>query len=229
MQVKLSHGLLRVSIKILFLEDDVLLAESVVDLLEDESFEVCHISNAQGVFEITFEQKFDLYLFDINIPLISGTTLLSELRQSGDTTPAVFLTSYTDKEMLKEGFLSGADDYITKPFDNDELILRIKAVAKRVGSLDMESVGLLSCDTLHKTIYYDSKEIELSKKEYELLTLLMKHKNNCVPKEVIMHELWVESEGGSDGALRVYINRIKQLIPEVNIQNIRGIGYKLVP
>jgi DNA-binding response OmpR family regulator len=87
---------------------------------------------------------------------------------------------------------------------------------------------MLEHDSEHKTILYDSKVLELSKKEYELLLLLMNHFNSIVPKELIIDELWSVSKGGSDGALRVHINRLRQLLPSMEIKNIRGIGYKLV-
>jgi len=217
-----------VSIKILFLEDDILLAETIVDLLEDSEFMVTHVPNGQEALNQTFIQKFDLYLLDINVPLIDGITLLKELRESADDTPAIFLTSHKEKEMLKTAFLSGGDDYITKPFDNDELILRIEALTKRNKQNNVECVGLLCHDEIHKSILYDKKELELSKKEYELLLLLMTHANTTVPKELILDELWSSSEAGSDGVVRVYINRIKQLLPDMTIENIRAVGYKLV-
>ena len=226
--MKLLRGLLRVSTKLLLLEDDALLAETIVDLLEDAEFEVTHVPNGQEVLEVTFLQKFDLYLLDINVPLIDGITLLKELRASHDTTPAIFLTSHKEKEMLKNGFLSGGDDYITKPFDNDELLLRINALTKRHNSNKIECIGNLCHDVVHKSISYKGVELELSKKEYELLLLLMTHANTSVPKELILNELWSSSDSGSDGAIRVYINRIKQLLPDIKIENIRGIGYKLV-
>ncbi len=225
---KLSHGLFQMSSKILLLEDDQLLAETLVDLLEDEEYDVTHIPNGQEALDITFKKKFDVYLLDINVPLINGITLLKELRDSNDNTPAVFLTSHKDKDMLKNGFLSGADDYITKPFDNDELLLRISALTRRNKPKKAKCVAMLCHDELHKRILYHDEEFDLSKKEYELLLLLMTHANNSVPKELIIDELWSSSESGSDGAIRVYINRIKHLIPELKIENIRGICYKLV-
>lgn len=206
----------------------MLFAETLVDLLEESGFEVVHVPNGQSAMDITFSQKFDLYLLDINVPLINGTTLLKELRDSNDNTPAIFLTSHKDKEMLEKSFLCGGDDFLIKPFNTKELLLRIKALLKRATSNNIECIGLLYNDYIHKRILYKNAELELSKKEYELLALLMKHINNTVPKELILNELWSHNEKASDGALRVYVNRIKQMIPEVTIENIRGIGYKLV-
>lgn len=214
--------------KVLLLEDDLLFAESLVDLLEENGFEVVHVANGQSALEKTFSQRFDLYLLDINVPLIDGNTLLQELRDAKDTTPAIFVTSHKDKEMLRKSFLCGADDFITKPFDNEELLLRISALLKRAKNDNVSCVGLLCNDALHKRFLYNNQELELSKKEYELLLLLVKHVNATVPKEMILDALWSSSEGGSEGALRVYINRIKGLLPQLNIENIRGIGYKLV-
>ncbi len=212
--------------KILLLEDDILLGETIVDLLEDEEFQVTHCVNGQQVIDTTYENRFDIYILDINVPLIDGLTVLKELRDANDNTPTIFLTSHKDK--LKEGFINGGDDYITKPFDNDELILRINALLRRTKKEVTQKIGLLSHDETHKRILYDSKELDLSLKEYQLLLLLMKHAEATVSKELIIQELWSASENASDGAIRVYINRIKHLLPDITIQNIRGIGYKLV-
>ena len=229
MLVRQFHGQLRVLIKLLLLEDDLLFGETLTDLLEDEGYEVTHSPNGQSALDATFEYRFDAYLLDINVPLIDGVSLLKELRDADDNTPAIFLTSHKDKEMLERGFLSGCDDYLTKPFDNDELLLRLKALLKRSVKDEVKCVNLLCHDITHKRIFYDKVELELSKKEYELLLLLMQHASSAVPKEMILDELWSSSDGGSDGAIRVYINRIKHLLPDITIQNVRGIGYKLVP
>ena len=216
------------SSKLLFLEDDALFAESVVDVLEEEGYEVAHFSNGEDALFALYATKFDLYLLDINVPLIKGTTLLKELRLAEDTTPAIFLTSHKDKETLELGFLSGADDYIVKPFDVNELLLRLKAVLKRSQKYDVQKVAKLCHEPFHKRVLYDGEVLELSKKEYELLVILMNHIDAPVTKEYILDTLWHHGEGGSEGAIRVYINRLKGLLPEMSIENIRGIGYKLV-
>ncbi len=228
MQVKQSHGQLRVLSKILFLEDDLLFAETLTDLLEEEGYEVTHAPNGQNALDYSFRTKFDLYLFDINVPLINGLTLLKELRSASDNTPTIFLTSHKDKDILKEAFRNGADGYIQKPFDNDELILRIKALLRRAKIEVPECVSLLCHDEIHKMFFYSNEPLELSKKEYELLLILVQHVNKPVPKEMIVNELWNSSQSASDGAIRVYINRLKQVLPQMKIENIRGIGYKLV-
>lgn len=228
MRVKLLVGQLRALTKVLLLEDDLLFADTLVDLLEDNGFDVTHSPNGQSALDNTYSSKFDLYLLDINVPIIDGITLLKELREANDNTPTIFLTSHKDKDVLKNSFISGADDFVTKPFDTDELLFRINALLKRVNSKKVECIGLLCHNEILKRISYDNVELELSKKEYELLLLLMRHVNSTVPKELILQELWSSGEDVSNGAVRVYINRIKQLLPKMSIENIRGIGYKLV-
>ena len=228
MQVKLFHGLSRVSTKVLLLEDDTLLGETLLDLLEESAYDALHVVNGQEALDATYNSKFDIYLLDINVPLLDGVSLLRELRGANDVTPAIFLTSHKDKETLERGFLSGADDFITKPFDNDELLWRIEAVLKRYKQNEAIQIEAFKHDKTHKSISYKEKTLELSKKEYELLVLLLTHINTTVPKELIFDELWSSHEGGSDGAIRVYINRLKQLLPDVKIENIRSVGYKLV-
>lgn len=214
--------------KILFLEDDTLLGESVVDLLEEENYKVAYCTNGHEVLELTYKERFDLYLLDINVPIISGIDLLKSLRNASDKTPAIFLTSHKEKEMVHEGFISGADDYIQKPFDTNELLLRIKAVLKRTQGDDNECMGALCHDKKRKRIFYKDGELDLSVKEYLLLALFMKNLNQVVTKEMILEELWQRNEEISDGAIRVYINRLKHFLDEGMIENIRGLGYRLV-
>ena len=216
------------SIKILLLEDDLLFGETIVDLLEDTQYSVAHFKNGQDALDAIYKTRFDLYLLDINVPLINGIDLLRELREAQDQTPTIFLTSHTEKAKLSEAFDSGCDDYITKPFDMDELLLRIKAILRRVKKDTIECVADLCYDEVHKTIRYKGEKLELSQKEYGLLLLFIKHYNETLPKELILDELWSSAESGSDGVVRVYVNRLKQMLPELKFENIRGIGYKLV-
>ena len=214
--------------KILLLEDDTLLAESIVDLLEEEGYTLLHTVNGEEALEATYKEDFDLYLIDINVPLIDGLTLIRELKEANDTTATIFLTSHKEKHKLKEAFLSGADDYITKPFDTEELLLRIQALLRRTQKEPLVQVGDFSIDEKQMLISFNDTPLELSKKEYDLLSLFLHNPNTVLPKEQIIETIWGIDESGSEGAIRVYINRLRQIVPTLTIQNIRGIGYKFV-
>ncbi len=217
------------SIKILFLEDDLLFAQSVIDLLDENGYHVTHCLNSKIIIDKTFQFKFDLYLLDINVSILNGIQVLHGLRDAGDNTPAIFLTSYQDKKMMTNGFDCGCDDYIKKPFDNDELLLRICAVLKRSNDVNnMEYFMSLSHDLKHKQFYFNTKKLILKPKEYLLLKLLINNYNKTVTKEMIIYELWNIDENISDGVIRVYINRLRQTLKGYVINNIRGVGYELV-
>lgn len=213
---------------ILLLEDDLLLGETLEDLLDEEGYTVHWCKNGQEALDLSYRSKFDLYVFDINVPLINGLTLLNELRSADDFTPAIYLTSHQEKAVMLEGFEKGADDYLKKPFDTDELLLRIKALLRRSKGKSKVCSGALCIDRERHMIYEERQELALSKKEYILLALLIDNSGKTVSKEMIIDALWSTDEGVSDGAIRVYINRLKQELSTVEIQNVRGIGYRLV-
>jgi len=212
---------------VLLLEDDILFGESLQDLLEEACYEVVLCRNGQEALDATFEMKFDIYLLDINVPLIDGISLLTELRHSDDGTPAIFLTSHTEKEMMVRGFCSGADDYLKKPFDTDELLLRMKALLQRRVYV-CDAYGTLRLDHQQQRAFNHDKELDLSVKEYALLSLLVRHAGKVVTKAMIAEALWSASQSVSDGAVRVYINRLKRALDSMTIENIRGVGYRLV-
>jgi len=214
--------------KILLLEDDLLFGESIVDVLEEEGFDVVLCRNGQSALDETYKNHFDLYLLDINVPLIDGLSLLRELRRANDTTPTIYLTSHQEIEKLTEAFEIGADDYLKKPFNTDELLVRIHALLRRNKGKVRHCIGELCLDELHKTISMRGKDIPLSLKEYQLMALFIRNAGEIVTKEMIMDTLWSPSEMISDGAIRVYINRLKQEIGSELIVNIRGVGYRLV-
>ncbi len=213
------------SIKVLLLEDDLLFCESLEDFLEEEGFDIVSAHNPHQALDLTYEQKFDLYLLDINLPLMSGIEFLDSLRQSGDLTPAIFLTSYQDKEVMKEGFLKGCDDYLRKPVDLEELHLRILSVMKRYRGESKQCIQNICIDLEQKRLYKDGIAVEVTLREFELLALFFHNKDKVVSKEMIFETLWRTEEEGSDGAVRVYINRLKKILGTESLKNIRGVGY----
>lgn len=184
--------------------------------------------NGQEALDETYKNHFDLYLLDINVPLIDGLSLLKELRRANDTTPTIYLTSHQEIETLSQAFEIGADDYLKKPFNTDELLVRIHALLRRSKGKNRLCIGELCLDELHKCILLGGKEIPFSLKEYQLMSLFIRNAGEIVTKEMIMDTLWSPSEMISDGAIRVYVNRLKQEIGSESIVNIRGVGYRLV-
>jgi len=211
--------------KILLLEDDRLFNETLQDFLEEETFEVTPVLDPRTALEHTFENCYDLYLFDVNLPYENGFDLLARLRDSGDATPTIFLTSREDKASLQEGFLRGADDYLRKPVDLDELLLRIHAVMRRQMRKDIFEIGRYRLDLISKTLYSpEGKNIEISHKALDLLVLLLEANSEVVTIERIRDRLWAASKTPSDGSLRVYVTQIKKYFPHA-IKNVRGVGY----
>lgn len=215
--------------KILILEDDELFKESLEDFLEDEGFEVVTATNGEEVLEICYEESFDLYLFDINVPKIDGIQTLKELRENLDDTPTIYLTSYKDKEKLTEGFLCGCDDYLKKPIDLDELLLRILSLLKRSGKvMDIVSLGEdISFDSKNRRVLKNGEDIYIAGKVIDLLELFLEKKDKIITKEMIIDKLWHYDEDYSEGSIRVYINNLKKLLGKDKIKNIKGVGYKI--
>ena len=214
--------------KILLLEDNELFASTLKEYLELENFEVQLAPTVEKLFNLTFDNNYDLYLFDINLPTSSGLEALLNLRHSNDNTPCIFLTSYKDKETLKDGFNSGADDYMTKPFDEDELILRIHALLKRNNKI-INNIKINNLEFNPNTNIFcrDNKEIKVSKKITDLFILFYENKDKIITKEMIINKLWPISANYSEGSIRVYISKLKDILGSNKIINIKGQGYKI--
>jgi DNA-binding response OmpR family regulator len=213
--------------RILLVEDDAILSETLLELLEDEGYDLTLAQTANEAVEATYSNEFELMLLDVNIPDQNGFELLQMLRSSGNTTPSIFLTSLNDIASLSRGFEVGADDYIKKPFDFDELIIRIQALLRK------------SFNTTNNEVKYNSlvykistnelldagKLIALAPQEQKLLSLLFKRIDETITKQELLHELDSVNES-SEGALRVYITKLRKV--GLEIQTIKGTGYRLV-
>jgi DNA-binding response OmpR family regulator len=214
------------STKILLLEDDKLFNETLQDFLEEEGFTLDCVLDPYSALDLSYENNYNLYLFDVNLPYESGFDLLKKLRSAGDNTPTIFITSRQDKASLHEGFREGGDDYITKPVDLEELLLRINALMRRQVRSEVVKIGMYEFDILSKKLSLNGKSIELSVKATELLLALLEGQGQVVPLEQIKAHLWSASEEASDGALRVYVTQLKKYFP-TQIENIRGVGYQM--
>lgn len=213
------------STKILILEDDQLFNETLQDFLEEEGYLLDAVMDPYSALDLTYANKYDVYLFDVNLPYENGFDLLGKLRQSGDLTPTIFLTSRDDKDSLVEGFEVGADDYMKKPIDFDELQLRIEALLRRQIRSKNVQIGEYTLNVKNKILYHQGKEIDLTIKVIELLMLFIESKGNIVTNEFIKEKLWTANQMPSEGSIRVYVTQLKKLFPD-HISNIRGVGYR---
>ena len=215
--------------KILVLEDDELFLETLEDFLSDEGFIVETATNGEKVTELCYENSYDLYLFDINVPKLNGIDLLKELRKNNDNTSTIYLTSYKDKEMLTKGFTSGCDDYLKKPVDLDELLLRIQSLLKRSGKSfsEIKLSSELIFEPKSRRVLKNGEDLYIANKVIDLLELFLERKDSIITKEMIIDKLWAFQDDYSEGSIRVYINNLKKLIGKDRIKNIKGVGYKI--
>ena len=205
---------------ILLLEDDIELAETLKELLESQQYSVDMAHNGNNAIDASYNNKYKLYIFDINVPDMNGLELLESLRKADDTTPAIFISALVDMNSIAKAFSIGADDYIKKPFFPEELLIRVNAKFIHVNS-DIIYNNLRYVST-KKELYIDEKLIALGEVQERLCYTFMSNIGNVLDKSILMDCL----VNPSDSALRVALNKFKQ-ITSLPIKNIRGVGYIL--
>ncbi len=217
--------------KILLLEDDEALHDTLKDILEDEGYAVTSAYDGDMADDLLYESSFDLLILDVNVPAQSGFELLKSARGRGVMAPALFVTSRDSLEDVEEGFLSGADDYIRKPFAIKELVLRVKSMMLRRFShpIDkrVEIAHNIFYDTINGGVFDKDEKINLSSKTDALLKLLLERRGSIVTHEVIAQRLWSFDETPSDDALRTYIKELRKLLGKEKIVSHKRLGYQL--
>jgi len=204
--------------KLLLLEDDHILSETLQLFLSKEGYDVDTALSMEEAEELTFHNTYDLYLLDINLPQGNGLDLLKSLRYAEDMTPTIFITALTDMNSMAEGFKLGAIDYIKKPFDPQELLIRIAAKF----STSTLCYKHLEYDPQSQIIRFNGEIVDLGNVQFKIFEKLLCQCGSVITKE----ELYECLENVSDTALRVAITKIKQKL-EIDIKNIRGKGYIL--
>jgi len=223
-----------VSANIVIVEDEEDLLELLEYNLSKEGFETIGFLNTKTVAQILDEEEIDLLIMDRNLPGIEGSEFVSRLREEGIDTPVIFLSAKDKDEDIEEGFMRGGDDYITKPFNMKELILRVKSLLKRTskkvneGKLSYRDIVL---DKSTRELSVDGKIIEVTKLEFDLLSEFILNKNSVLDRDYLLENVWGDSENYQYKTVNVAINRLKEKIdPDKSkdyIQTVRGIGYKL--
>ncbi len=212
--------------KILLLEDDMLLAELIEEHLREKGYEVITFTNGDEAYEYLYKNSVDLLLLDINVPGIKGSNLLKNLREQHNKTPAIFITSLNSAQDLKNGFVIGCDDYIKKPFEFEELDARVAYVLK-IYNLQQEHFNIDDYQFFPKKhlLYQNDKEIPLPPKASQILHYFVTHPNRLITKEELIANIWEEIP--TNATIRTYIKLLREFFKE-RIHTIRGVGYEFI-
>ncbi|MDA9323599.1 response regulator transcription factor [Flavobacteriaceae bacterium] len=224
---------------ILLVEDDVNFGAILNDFLKLHSYNVTLAKNGIEGLEKFKKNSFGLCILDVMLPFKDGFTLAKEIRDLNKDVPLFFLTAKTLKDDVLKGYKLGADDYLTKPFDSDILLLKIKTIFKRknISSSDnnikflYEFADFKFNSKLRILKYNDDKEVKLSPKENELLKLLLNHLNDLMPRELALIKIWNDDNYFTSRSMDVYIAKIRKYLQKddrLEIENIHGEGFRLI-
>jgi len=225
--------------KILIVEDDYNFGSILKDYLSLNSYKVVLATNGKDGYNKCFSDDFDLCILDVMMPYKDGFTLAKEIREKKEDLPIVFLTAKTLKEDVLRGFKIGADDYLTKPFDSEVLLAKIKAILKRRNLIKVPEIeeflfeiGKYNFNSKLRLLSYQSNDsIKLSPKESQLLRLLILYKNDLLPRSVALSKIWRDESYFTSRSMDVYIAKIRKNLKEdkdIEIQNVHGEGFRLI-
>ena len=221
-------------LKILLAEDDLNLGILLVDYLESEGFDVKLCKDGDMAIKAFHSQQFDLCLLDVMLPKVDGFTIAQEFRKKDKKVPLIFITAKLLKEDKLKGYGIGADDYITKPFDEEELLWKIKAIIRRVPENNTESkvvinkIGNYNFDFTNQSLSIGDKTKRITEKESEILKFLFERRNQVVKREDLLKDLWGENDYFLGRSLDVFITKIRKYLkedPNLSIENVFGVGF----
>jgi len=222
--------------KILYVEDDPNLGFVTKDSLEEEGFEILHFHDGKEAWKTFKKEKFDLCLLDVNLPELDGFSLAEKIRTQNSQIPIIFLTAKTLQEDKITGLKIGGDDYITKPFSIEELVLRIRVFLKRnavsdsTATTDQFSCGDYDFSFSQQTLTINGDIQKLTHREAEVLKFLLERKNQIAKREEILTAIWGRDDYFLGRSMDVFVTRIRKMLsgdPKIKIENIHGVGFKL--
>ncbi|MGE0076831.1 MAG: response regulator transcription factor [Bacteroidales bacterium] len=224
-------------IRVLLAEDDENLGFLLKEYLHAKDYEVDLYKDGEKAYKGFQNNYYDICVLDVMMPIKDGFTLAKEIRMSNNTMPILFLTAKSMKEDVIEGFALGADDYMTKPFSIEELLMRLEAILRRTrkDSLTDEQtlfqVGKYAFDATKQTLQLDSDVRKLTTKESELLKYLCINKNSLLDRNFALKTIWVDDSYFNARSMDVYITKLRKYLcddPTIEIINVRGKGFKLI-
>jgi len=219
------------SATILLLEDDQQLSDTVKKYLEYQGYEVLCAYDGLQAQDLVYEKQIDLMLLDVKVPHQNGFDFLETVRGNDVQTPAIFITSLNAVEDVTRGFDIGCDDYIRKPFELKELLVRVEALLKRRYGTYKEKVDLgngLLFDIKESFLTQDNQKVPLKNKEAKLLSLFLECPNELLTYDKIFERLWEYDEEPSAGSLRAYVQTARSFLGKENIETIKNVGYRFV-
>lgn len=196
-------------------------------------YNVVTAENGAEALDIFYERQIDLIVADIMMPVMDGYELVKNLRDNNEEVPVLFLTAKSTFEDKRQGFELGIDDYVTKPIDYEELLLRIKALLRRANiSNKMKiNIGTFTMDENDYSVTTNNNQIELTKKEFELLFKLLSYPNKVMTKMQLLEDIWGYDSNSSEDTIKTHINKIRNKLKDVKefeIISVKGLGYKVL-
>jgi DNA-binding response OmpR family regulator len=213
--------------KILLLEDDTILQEIIDEFLQERGYEVDCFENGQDALDAIEKTKYDMLLLDVNVPEIDGFEIVEYLRDIKNTTPVIFITSLTSVKYLQKAFDIGANDYLKKPFDLDELDIRIKHHLSSLKSKDSIKIGKFTFYPKQNLINNGKEDIALKQKETLILLYFLENKNSIISTDELIENVWQSSSIPSNATIRTYIKNLRKILGNDAITNVKGLGYRL--
>lgn len=222
--------------KVLFVEDDASIAFIVKDNLEDNGYEVVYCVDGETGWQQFMRNNFDICLLDVMLPKKDGLSLAAQIRKKNETIPILLLTALGSDESKIAGFQKGIDDYITKPFNIQELLLRMEVFLKRTQKKadPMEQpvlIGNLLFDFKNLQLKSESETIQLTQREAELFRYFYQHRNTILKREDILTQIWGKDDYFLGRSMDVFITKLRKYIKGqagIEIQTIHGVGFKMI-
>lgn len=196
-------------------------------------YNVITAENGSDALDIFYDKQIDLIVADIMMPVMDGYEMLKHLRDNKEEVPVLFLTAKSTFDDKKIGYDLGIDDYVTKPIDYEELLLRIKALLRRANIANKMkiNIGKFEMDENDYSVKYNNSTIEMTKKEFDLLFRLLSYPNRVMTKIQLLEDIWGYESNSSEDTIKTHINKIRNKLKEVEefeIVSVKGLGYKVV-
>ncbi|RMF06257.1 MAG: DNA-binding response regulator [Candidatus Neomarinimicrobiota bacterium] len=218
--------------RLLLVEDEPAIGSYIQEHFQDLGYSVIWVRTYEDALETAVVEEFDCIILDRRLPDQDGLELCRELRQQGNNTPVLVLTALSGVDQRVEGLHLGADDYLAKPFDMDELAARVQALIRRSSYRNQPNLTIrnITLNSMTRTVTIDQRQVALSNREFLLLEYLMRHADQALTRSQILEHVWEGQQASDTNIVDVYINYIRKKIDidgqPSNIETVRGYGYR---